>query len=163
MRGGRILGRKSLSNIIGAVILIAATIVGGLMVYSYFQRSMGAFMSMGNGVTVTASATPIGNGGELVYIKVINNEPQSITLKEVVFVLSNGTSEDAYIESGNNGYTITTVASTATTTPVPVPLGPSGQLVAVGTTNLSNIQDVYIVYEMGGQTYYTNPMSVTTG
>jgi len=148
MRGGRILGRKSLSNIIGAVILIAATIVGGLMVYSYFQRSMGAFMNMGNGVTVTASATPIGNGGELVYIKVVNNEPQSITLKEVVFVLSNGTSEDAYIESG--------------TTP-PVPLGPSGQLVAVGTTNLSNIQDVYIVYEMGGQTYYTNPMSVTTG
>ncbi|WP_427971303.1 archaellin/type IV pilin N-terminal domain-containing protein [Acidilobus sp.] len=152
--------RRSLSNIIGAVILIAATIVGGLMVYSYFQRSMNAFMSMGSRVTVEASATPTGSG-TLLYVKIINNEPLQITVKNLVVVLSNGGQEDVYIEgSPSSGYSISTSAPTSQG----VTINPGGEIIAVGNVNLtSTVESVYLLYEMNNQVYYTNPVSVTAG
>lgn len=150
--------RRSLSNIIGAVILIAATIVGGLMVYSYFQRSMSAFMSMGSGVTVEASATPTGSG-TLLYVKIINNEPVQISVEKVVVVLSNGSQEYVYIEgSPSSGYSL------STSTPQNVTINPGDEVIAVGDVNLAfTVQSVYLLYKMNNQLYYTNPVSVTTG
>jgi len=73
-------GRRSLSNLVGAVILIAATVVGGLFVYSYFQRSVGAFMSLGSTVSVVGTDEPINLTSSILYLKIVNNEQTPFTL-----------------------------------------------------------------------------------
>ncbi|MGC9072430.1 MAG: archaellin/type IV pilin N-terminal domain-containing protein [Acidilobus sp.] len=81
--------RRSLSNLIGAVILIAATIVGGIFVYTYFQRSVNTFVSMGSTVSVVGTEEPINATSSIVYIKVVNDEQLPIKVLNVTLVSSN--------------------------------------------------------------------------
>jgi len=82
--------KRSLSNLIGAVILISATLIGGVFVYGYFQRSLKSMESMGQGIEVLASSELVANGSKVVYIKIINDMPNSIKVLGVYGVFNNG-------------------------------------------------------------------------
>lgn len=141
--------RRSLSNIIGSVILIAATIVGGFLVYNYFQRSLGAFMSMGNTVGLSASETQLSSGASAIYVKITNDEGYPITITGVHLLYPNGTTvnmSSVMISSNSNiiGYTIE-----------------SGHSVAGVYVVKGYYTGVYVTYEANGVTYSTQPVSLS--
>jgi len=132
-------GRRSLSNLVGAVILIAATVVGGLFVYSYFQRSVGAFMSLGSTVSVVGTDEPINSTSSILYLKIVNNEQTSIQVTGIFLVNSTGR------------YNINL------TQPLVIQPGSEASMVRMVPGAYS---EVYVAYNVGGATYYTQPTSL---
>jgi len=132
-------GRKSLSNLVGAVILIAATVVGGLFVYSYFQRSVGAFMSLGSTVSVVGTDEPINSTSSILYLKIVNNEQTSIQVTGIFLVNSTGK------------YNINLAQ------PLVIQPGSEASMVRVVPGTYS---EVYVAYNVSGATYYTQPTSL---
>ena len=126
--------RRSLSNLVGAVILIAATIVGGVLVYTYFQRSVNTFIGMGSTVSVVATEEPVNATYSIVYVKIVNDEQSSINVLSVTLVNSTG----KYTFSVNRT----------------VQPGSEISLVQVVPGDYSSC---YVAYQMGGQTFYTQP------
>ncbi|MCG2873060.1 MAG: hypothetical protein L7G94_03725 [Acidilobus sp.] len=135
----RVRGRRSLSNLVGAVILIAATVVGGLFVYSYFQRSVGAFMSLGSTVSVVGTDEPINSTSSILYLKIVNNEQTAIQVTGIFLVNSTGR------------YNINL------TQPLVIQPGSEVSMVRVVPGTYS---EVYVAYNVGGATYYTQPTSL---
>ncbi len=159
-------GRRSLSNIIGSVILIAATIVGGLMVYSYFQRSLGAFMNMGSTVAVEATQEPLNGTASLIYVKITNEEPYAINLTSLYVVLANGSSKAYYVVSGPS-YSVGLSTTPPTGGGAGIVINPGSsitilQSVVVGSQGISR---VYVAYSPRGSSalYYSQPVSVSQG
>ena len=132
-------GRRSLSNLVGAVILIAATVVGGLFVYSYFQRSVGTFMSLGSTVSVVGTDEPINSTSSILYLKIVNNEQTSIQVTGIFLVNSTGR------------YNINL------TQPLVIQPGSEASMVRIVPGAYS---EVYVAYNVGGATYYTQPTSL---
>jgi flagellin-like protein len=132
-------GRRSLSNLVGAVILIAATIVGGLFVYSYFQRSIGAFMSLGSTVSVVGTDEPINSTSSILYLKIVNNEQTAIQVTGIFLVNSTGK------------YNINLTQ--------PLVIQPSSEASMVRVVP-GTYSEVYVAYNAGGATYYTQPTSL---
>ena len=88
MQGGR--RRKGLSPLIASVILIAITIVGGLLVYQYFQVSSESLIAAGETVFLRVSYTVLDNGSKLVYIEVTNGYRKPITVLDVQYFNAQG-------------------------------------------------------------------------
>jgi len=134
-------GRRSLSNLVGAVILIAATVVGGLFVYSYFQRSVGAFMSLGSTVSVVGTDEPINSTSSILYLKIVNNEQTAIHVTGIFLVNSTGR---YYINLSSQ--------------PLVIQPGSEASMVRVVPGTYS---EVYVEYVVGSATYYTQPTSLS--
>ena len=151
MRGtGRARGlRRSISNIIGAIILVAITIVGGLMVYNYFSKSMTSFMSLGSSVIVTASETSTSTNESIIYIKVTNNEGSTINVTAIYLIGPNGN-----VVRLGQGILVAAEADIIGAT-VPPTRSLEGIYVVRGYYT-----GVYIQYEANGATYYTQPVSL---
>ncbi|MGC9209669.1 MAG: archaellin/type IV pilin N-terminal domain-containing protein [Acidilobus sp.] len=126
--------RRSLSNLVGAVILIAATIVGGVFVYTYFQRSVNTFINMGSTVSVIGTDEPMNATSSIVYIKVVNDEQSPITVINVTLINSTGK------------YMI----------PVNQQVQPGGQISIVKVVP-GTYASAYVVYSQNGQVLYTQP------
>ncbi|MCE4610713.1 MAG: hypothetical protein F7B17_01935 [Desulfurococcales archaeon] len=77
--------RKGLSPLIASVILIAITIVGGLLVYQYFQVSSESLIAAGETVFLRVSYTVLDNGSKLVYIEVTNGYRKPISVLDVQY------------------------------------------------------------------------------
>jgi flagellin-like protein len=87
----KINGRKGLSPLVAAVVLISATIVGGMLVYQYFQNSMGKAQAMAEGLTISADTIPLSSGKTLVYVTVINNYDKPVKITGAQALDQNGT------------------------------------------------------------------------
>ncbi len=114
--------------------MIAATIVGGIFVYTYFQRSVNTFISMGSTVSVVGSEEPVNATYSIVYIKVVNDEQTPINLVSVTLVNSTGKYSFAVNQTVQPGSQVS--------------------IVKVVPGDYSNC---YVTYLEGGQTYYTEP------
>ena len=90
MKGGLPRGRRGLSPLIATVILIAVTIVGGVLVYQYFQSSSEVLISAGETVFLRVNDIPVTVDTRLVYIEVTNGYGEPITLTDVVYYGSAG-------------------------------------------------------------------------
>mgnify|MGYP001773192361 CR=1 FL=1 len=157
--------RRSISNIIGAIMLVAITIVGGFMVYNYFNKSMTSFMSLGNSVVVSASEAPASASNEsIIYVKVTNNEGADINVTGIYLVGPGGKPFAINASNVNELIDKGVVVSVE-----PYGAGALGIVNAVISPTRS-AEGVYVVkgyytsvfvqYEAGGSVYYTQPVSL---
>jgi flagellin-like protein len=107
-------GRRALSPLIASVILIAVTIVGGLLVYQYFQRSSEALIAAGETMFIKVSDVLVDANNRLVYIEVTNGYDNIVTILDAAYFDAQGNRVDlglninAQVEPGGK-YTITAV------------------------------------------------------
>ena len=141
--------RRSISNIIGAIILVAITIVGGLMVYNYFSKSMTSFMSLGSSVMVTASETPTATNESIIYIKITNNEGSTINITAIYLIEPGG----GIVKLGQG------VLAAAEANVLGATIPPTRSLEGIYVVR-GYYTGIYIQYEANGATYYTQPVSL---
>ncbi len=137
--------RRGLSPLIAAVVLISATIVGGMLVYQYFQNTMNKAQTMAEGIAVTASTLPLSSNTTLVHITVMNNYNQPVTIESASGILANAS-------------TIALTPASGQKLPVTIPAG--GKTTLIFVVNNTVPAAVVVHYEVNGQTYQSDPVQV---
>ncbi len=141
---GRIGARKGLSPLVAAVVLISATIVGGMLVYQYFQNSIQKAQALANGVTIAADALPLNSNTTLVYVTVTNNYDKPVQVTGAIGILADGTSEKLQPVNG---------------TSLPVTVAP-GDKTTITFTATSGVKAVSIQYSVDGVTHTSEPARI---
>ena len=93
MRGARA-RRRALSPLVSTIVLISAAIIGGIIVYNYFQNSVNTIAASSGALQVSASTTYINEQTKLVHVDLVNTYSKPITVSAVTVVLDNGTQKD---------------------------------------------------------------------
>lgn len=136
--------RKGLSPLVATVLLISATVIGGMLVYQYFQSSVDKVQGLGGGVLVTAQATVLDDNVTLVKVTVVNAEDATITLLSVELLDRAGAAVAANPASG---------------TQLPTTLEPGEKVTLVYITD-SPPRAAVVQYEANGEIYYSDPVEV---
>ena len=137
-RGGK--GRRALSPLIATVILIAVTIVGGLMVYQYFQRSSEALIAAGESLFMKVTDVTLDSTSKLVYIEGTNGYEVSITVLDVVY----------YDKTG---------AQVPLNQALNLQVGPGDKFTATAVVPVDAVA-VAVVYQVEGQTLTSEPVQL---
>ena len=82
--------RRGLSPLIAAVVLISATIVGGMLVYQYFQNTMNKAKNLAESVSVTGDIMPLGDNTSLVTVTVVNNYDVPVKIVGAIAIYPDG-------------------------------------------------------------------------
>ncbi len=136
--------RKGLSPLVAAVVLISATIVGGMLVYQYFQNSLGKAQAMAEGISASADSIPLSNGRYLIHVTVVNNYDQPIQV----------TSATGITDSGNE---VSLTPTNQTTLPVTVNPGDKTTIIFIVDQHITAVS---VEYQMNGNTYVSEPAPV---
>ncbi len=140
----RIKTRKGLSPLVATVVLISATIIGGMLVYQYFQNSVTKAQNMAEGVTITASSIQLDNGKTLISITISNGYDTRIQVTGAKAILPDGSISS--LQPTND-----------TTLPITILPGDKNTLLFVSD---NEPQAVTIEYEANGQSYQSEPISI---
>ncbi len=92
--------RRGLSPLIATVVLISATIVGGMLVYNYFQKSFNSLTAGSGALQITASSEYLNETSKLVHLDLYNMYDKPVTLIDVVAVKGDGSTVKVPIVSG---------------------------------------------------------------
>ena len=136
--------RRGLSPLIATVLLISATVLGGVLVYQYFQNSFTNAKTLSQGVIVTAGAIPLSNDNVIVKITITNQRADSIIVQDIRLMDSGGEPLNATPVDGSS-YSVSLQPGKKTT----ILLKTSGDPALV-----------YIVYEANGEVYQSEPVQV---
>jgi hypothetical protein len=156
-------GRRSrssvgISGLVATIILIALTVLGGVLIWGYFQRTAGGLMAAGERLDVQAVPHVVGTW-KLVDMKLTNLHSVPVTLNEinVIYPLRDGTPTKANIwgtASPNRA-----VGDVLTPPPNPPTLNPN-QYVGVTIRVLVNATTIEIVYTPANQPQQTVLVSI---
>ncbi len=141
--------RKGLSPLVATVLLISATVIGGMLVYQYFQSSVAKAQGMGGGLMVTASATVMNDNLTLVKVSIVNGENDVVLVNasRVVFLDDNGNQIQPLPIDGTSLGKITAIEPGEKTVLIyALPKTPAA---------------VIVEYEVNGETYQADPAQVT--
>jgi hypothetical protein len=132
--------RRALSPLVSSVVLISAAVIGGVIVYNYFQSNINSIAAATGSLQVSADYTYINSTTKMVYLEVLNTYRKPVTLTGVKVVFTNGSIQNVNIEettvdSGSKGSVIVSVPSEA--------------------------RILYLVYTIDGRTMYSNPIKVS--
>jgi len=132
--------RRGLSPLIAAIILIGITLVGGAMVYAYFNKSMDTVAALGEGLFVKATSADLGAAGKLVHIEAINNYGEAVDVTALI----------AIDEAGNQNRI--QLQTTITINP--------GDRATITEIVPANTKVVIVEYQVNGQTLLSDPIEV---
>lgn len=132
--------RRALSPLVSSVVLISAAVIGGVIVYNYFQSNINSIAAATGSLQISADYTYLNSTTKIVYLEVLNTYKKPITISSIKVVLDNGTTitidtQDQTVDSGSKGSLIVNVPA-------------SGKL-------------VYVVYQLGEKTMYSNPIQIS--
>ena len=129
--------RKGLSPLVATVVLISITILGGMLIYTYFQRSVDTMLSASQSVVVRASSVVLDSNNKIVYVELTNGFDKNIEVLEVLYVDTAGT-----IQSAKN-YTIPTILATGEkfTDTIVIPLDARAILIRYGIDGKTQITE----------------------
>lgn len=132
--------RRGVSPLIATVILIGITIIGGALVYAYFDRSMDTLAALGEGVFVRATSVDLGAAGKLVYIEIVNNHEQEAVVTGIIAIDQEGTRTP--IELAN-----------------PLTVAP-GSKASITELVPANTEVVIVEYTVNGSQMFSEPITV---
>ena len=131
---------KGLSPLVAAVLLISATVVGGMLVYNYFQSTMDKLATSTEGLQVNARSAPV-SGGKLVYIEVSSMLNEQASISQIVFLDGNGTTIPNSTISINKT------------------INPNEKITLIEQAPLQ-ANYFYLVYTVNGETMVTEPIAI---
>ncbi len=135
--------RKGLSPLVATVVLISATVIGGMLIYNYFQDSVGRLQGMGENLVVTSRSMYITDTTRLVYIEATNNYDRPISVNGVRGFLTNGTAINLTVQEQ-----------------LPLVLKPGEKTAVNAIIDNPSIIAISIVYQVDGKTVSTEPVKI---
>lgn len=139
MKTGR-LSRRGLSPLIAAIILIGITLVGGAMVYTYFNRSMDTVATLAEGLFVKATTADLGAAGKLIHVEAINNYYEQIEITGIIAVDAAGNENRIALQN-------------------PIQVNP-GERATITEVVPAETVVVIVEYTVNGQTLLSDPVEV---
>ena len=131
--------RRALSPLVSTIVLISAAIIGGIIVYTYFQNSVNTIAASSGSLQVSAESLYINSTSKLVHLSIVSTYQKPVTIKSVVLVLDNGSS---------------TAITPQSTTVAP------GSKASLIVTAPADARLVYIKYGYNNHELETNPVSI---
>jgi hypothetical protein len=150
---GRARSRVGISALVATIILIALTVLGGVLIWAYFQRTAGGLMAAGERLDVQAVAQVAGTW-KIVDLKMTNlhNVPVTINAISVIYPLRDGTPTKFTLPmAAATGQTILTFTNTT--------LAPN-QYIGATLRVFVNATTIEIVYTPSGQPRQTVLVSI---
>jgi archaellum component FlaF (FlaF/FlaG flagellin family) len=137
-------GRRGLSPLVATVLLISATVLGGVLVYQYFQTSVSHAKGLQQDLMVTADAVTLNANTTLVRVTVVNQGSNNIIINNIILLDNNG-----------NKITATLLQPTSLNKTV----SPGDKLVIILKTS-ERPSAVYVEYSEKGKSYTTEPVEI---
>jgi archaellum component FlaF (FlaF/FlaG flagellin family) len=155
-------GRRSRNNVgisalVATIILIALTVLGGVLIWAYFQRTAGGLMAAGERLDVQAVAQVAG-AWKIVDLKMTNlhSVPVKIDAINVIYPLRDGTPTKASAwPTETRG-----IAGAITSPAVPATGLAPNQYVGATLRVVANTTTIEIVYTPSGQPQQTVIVSI---
>jgi len=136
--------RRGLSPLVATVLLISATVLGGVLVYQYFQNSVSHAKGLQQDLMVTADAATLNANTTLVRVTIVNQGDNNVIVKSVTLLDSNGDTVTAtLIQPKSLGVTV----------------APGDRLVVILKTS-ERPSAAYVGYEVNGKDYTTEPVQI---
>jgi len=88
------LRRRALSPLVSTIVLISAAIVGGIIVYNYFQNSVNTIAASSGTLQVSVSTAYLNDQTKIVHIDLINTYSKPINVTGVTVFLDDGTQKE---------------------------------------------------------------------
>ena len=139
------MGVKGLSPLVSTVILIGATVIGGLLVYNYFQQSLETVKTIGQSLLVSGSWSPLNGTHKLVYVEVMNTYDEPVNISNSFKVVL------------SDGSIINVPVVTDVNTINPVSPGQKVNLIVIVPRNAVSL---IVVYEMSGRVLEASPVNI---
>ncbi|MCE4612537.1 MAG: hypothetical protein F7C07_01710 [Desulfurococcales archaeon] len=136
--------RRGLSPLIATVVLISATIVGGVLIYNYFQESVAQLRQLGESVVVSVNNVFLNETARMVYVKVTNAFSQPITITGVKAFRDNGSVSTINLQA-----------------PQRIEPGGVASLTIVLDESTASTVAVSIVYQVDGETLESEPVKLS--
>ena len=136
--------RRGLSPLVAAVVLISATIVGGMLVYQYFQTSLQRAQGMAGGLAVQASSIPLDANTSLVSITITNNYNKPVKITGATGILTSGATKPL---------------TPVNTTSLPTTIAP-GDKATLTFKTADPVKAVQVQYEVDGASYTSEPVTL---
>ena len=135
--------RRGLSPLVATVLLISATVLGGMLVYQYFQNSVSHAKGLQQDVVLTADAVTLNTNTTLVRVTVLNQGSNNIIIKSVTLLDQNGDLIKAQYVQGSVNQTIS-----------------PGDKTVIILKSTKRPSAVYLQYNEKGKTYTTEPVEI---
>jgi len=94
--------RRGLSPLVATIILIAFTVLGGILVYEFFMKTSESMMASGERLVVTATKSYFDNTRVLVQVQVVNGYRGNITITGFSYITPRGSTESVQPISGSS-------------------------------------------------------------
>jgi hypothetical protein len=152
--GRRSRSKAGISALVATIILIALTVLGGVLIWAYFQRTAGGLMAAGERLDVQA-VPQVAGAWKLVDAKITNlhSVPARIDAINVIYPLRDGTPNKLSVWP-------TASAAGATITPPAVTTLAPNQYVGTTLRVVVNATTIEIVYTPSGQPQQTILVSI---
>ena len=82
--------RKGLSPLVATLVLIAFTVIGGMLVYEYFNRTSETIMSSGDQLIITTTRSVLNSSRTLVQLDIVNGFRADVIIRNVTYLDKNG-------------------------------------------------------------------------
>ena len=135
-------GRRALSPLISAGILISIAVVGGLVLYNYFYKAMGSVSTVSS-VAFNARAVVVGND-TIIHYEVWNTGTSRIVLNSISILSSSGANYTVAL----GGITVEAGGKASGNINLGVPLDSGATYVGI------------LGYNMGGKALETDPVPI---
>jgi flagellin-like protein len=136
--------RRGLSPLIATVVLISATIVGGVLIYNYFQESVAQLRQLGENVVVSVNSVFLNETSRMVYIKVTNAFAQPVTITGVKAFKGDGSTSLVGLQA-----------------PQRIEPGGVASLTIVLDETAARTVAVSVVYQVDGETLESEPVKLS--
>ncbi len=134
--------RRGLSPLVATVLLISATVLGGILVYQYFQKSVSHAQGLQQSLTLTADSITLNENTTIVRVTIVNQGDDNIIVKKIVLLDENGNTLNSTILQGQTK-----------------PLSPGERTVIILKTN-KKPSALYAQYLLKGKTYTSEPVEI---
>jgi flagellin-like protein len=93
--------RRGLSPLVATIVLIAFTVLGGVIVYEFFMKTAESAMASGETLIVSATKSYFDNTRVLVQVDMVNGYRTNITITGFNYITPAATTTNAQIVSGS--------------------------------------------------------------
>jgi hypothetical protein len=152
--GRRSRSKAGISALVATIILIALTVLGGVLIWAYFQRTAGGLMAAGEKLEVHAVPQMAGTW-KIVDLKATNLHSVPVTLNAINVIYP----DRAGIPTKASVWPTTSAAGAAITIPAVTTLAPN-QYVGTTLRVVVNATTIEIVYTPSGQPQQTVLVSI---
>ncbi|MCE4622948.1 MAG: hypothetical protein F7B19_06525 [Desulfurococcales archaeon] len=136
--------RRGLSPLVATVLLISATVLGGVLVYQYFQNSFTHAKGLSQDLMIAPNAIVLNSNTTLVKVSISNQYDDVVTVLNATLLDSTGNTVTGTLLKGST---------------LPAQVSP-GEKITIMIKTSTKPAAVFLTYEVGGQVYQSEPVQI---